>query len=125
MALPQFKGAAILDIGGNEARGDRNTRFFTGSLPGVNGVFIQNDGFGGQRISVTGWLTAANHAAIITKFHTMSVQEGDVGTYTGPDGIGTTNVLLRSVIQIGRVTKLIDNSYSLRVRFDFVWLTPS
>ena len=122
MAAPTFSGTAILDTGGIEAWGDRGTRYYTGSLPGVNGIYVQTDGFGGQPMVLTGYLTAATHALITARYQVMSIQENDVGTYVGCDGSSYTNMLLRRVTQAGQFTKLVDDTYMVKVRFEFVRL---
>jgi hypothetical protein len=125
MAIPTFSGSSIIDVGGHEIWGDRDTKYFTGSMPGVNGIYLQKDGFGGQAFTLMGFLSGSSHSAATGRYADISVQENDVGTYVGTDGTSTYNVLLRSVRQIGRVLPQVDGSYLIPVRLEFVWLAPS
>ena len=124
MSIPTFGGAAILEEGGRELWGDRGSRFFADTLPGVNGTYVQTQGYGGQMMRLTGWLTAASHTAIVARYFAVSSKENDVGTYVGCGGRETTNMLLRSVRQASRYMKQVDDTYRVQVNFEFVWLSP-
>jgi len=100
MANPTFDGTALTTDGAQQRSGTPRNRSYTGSLPGVEGEFVQESPLGGRMIVVSGLYksTGATRAAAISALRTaleaVQAKIGLVKTYVGTASRTYTNCLL-------------------------------
>ncbi len=135
MADPKFNGVTLTSEASSNRIGSPQTRVYTETMPGLNGLFAQPHGIGGRDIEVEGLLTGfgaaaalARNAALAACRQRQQLADGaTVATFTGVDGCAYSNCLL---IQYAhgpvRVARLGSGSYAayLPVRARLRQLTP-
>jgi len=95
MSVPTFGGTAMITEGERQNVGSPQSRTYRQSLPGVEGVYVQENPLGPRTIVVTGLLktTLSNYGTAALAFAAMSAllttwqaKIGSMQDYIGTDG---------------------------------------